>query len=179
MLVKILLGVAAVLAVFAAIVATRPSAYHVERKVDVAAPPDVVFGVLDDLRKFAGVWVLFGAPFETAAAQKTFAGPAVGVGQSLAWSGKDAGEGTLAIVESIPGRKVGMQLAFVEPMASKATYALTVAPSSTGSLVTWSMDGDHNFVGKAFGLFVDMDAMIGADVEKALARLQTVAAGGR
>jgi hypothetical protein len=37
------------------------------------------------------------------------------------------------------------------------------------------MDGNHNFIGKAFGMFMDMDRMLGADIEKGLAELKTVA----
>jgi len=179
MLVKILIGVAGVLVVFLAVVATRPSAYHVERKLAVAAPVDLVFGVLNDLHQFAGVLVLFGTPWEKLDPnmQKTFEGPAAGVGQSYAWSGKDVGNGKLTIEESVPGQKVGMKLEFVKPMASTATCALTVAGAPTGSFVTWSMDGNHNFIGKAFGMFMDMDNMLGTDIEKGLAQLKTVAEG--
>jgi hypothetical protein len=179
MLGKILIGVAGVLVLFVAVVATRPSAYHVERRLEVAAPADRVFGVLNDLHQFAGVLVLFGTPWETLDPnmQKTFAGPAAGVGQSFAWRGKEVGTGKMTIEESVPGQKVGMTLVFVAPMASTATCALTLAGTPTGSLVTWSMDGNHNFIGKAVGLFMDMDNMLGSDIEKGLARLKTVAEG--
>jgi Polyketide cyclase / dehydrase and lipid transport len=180
MLKKILIGVAGVLVLFVAVAATRPSAYHVERKLGVAAPADLVFGVLNDLHQFAGVLFFFGSPLEAPDPnmQKTFAGPAAGAGQSYAWSGsKEVPKGKMTIEESVPGRKVGMKLEFVEPMESTATYALTLAGTPTGSLVTWSMDGNHNFIGKAFGLFVDMDHMLGGDIEKGLAQLKTVAEG--
>jgi len=179
MLWKILIGVAGVLVVFVAVVATRPSAYHVERKVEVAAPADLVFGVLNDLHQFVGVLVLFGTPWEQLDPnmQKTFEGPAAGVGQSLAWSGKKVGKGTMTIEESVPGQRVGMKLEFVKPMASTATCALTLAGTPTGSSVTWSMDGNHNFIGKAFGMFMNMDNMLGSDIEKGLAQLKTVAEG--
>ncbi|MCY1078787.1 SRPBCC family protein [Archangium lansingense] len=179
MLGKILIGVAGVLVLFVAVVATRPSAYHVERKLAVAAPADLVFGVLNDLHQFAGVLVLFGSPLEKFAPnmQKIFEGPAAGVGQSYSWSGKEVGTGKLTIEESVPGQKVSMKLEFVEPMESTATCALTLAGTPTGSFVTWSMDGNHNFIGKAFGMFMDMDNMLGADIEKGLAQLKTVAEG--
>jgi len=181
MLVKILIGVAGVLVLFAVVAATRPSAYHVERKLEVAAPADLVFGVLNDLHQFAGVLVLFGSPLEKADPnmQKTFEGPAAGVGQSYAWSGKEAGTGRMTIEESVPGQKVGIKLEFVKPMASTATCALTLAGTPTGSFVTWSMDGNHNFIGKAFGMFMDMDNMLGTDIEKGLAQLKTVAEASR
>jgi len=179
MLVKILIGVASVLVLFAAVVATRPSTYHVERKLEVAAPADLVFGVLNDLHQFAGVLVLFGSPLEklNPNMQKTFEGPAAGVGQSYAWSGKEVGKGKMTIEESVPGQKVGVKLEFVEPMESTATCALTLAGTPTGSFVTWSMDGNHNFIGRAFGVFMDMDNMLGTDIEKGLAQLKTVAEG--
>ncbi len=179
MLETILIGVAGVLVLFVAVVATRPSAYHVERKLEVAAPTDLVFGVLNDLHQFAGVLFLFGSPLETCDPnmQKTFEGPAAGVGQSYAWSGKEAGKGKMTIDESVPGQKVGVKLEFVKPMASTATCALTLAGTPTGSFVTWSMDGNHNFIGKAIGMFMDMDNMLGADIEKGLALLKTVAEG--
>ena len=127
----------------------------------------------------AGVLVLFGSPREKLDPnmQTTSEGPATGVGQSLAWSGKEVGKGKLTIEESVPGQKVGMKLEFVEPMESTATCALTLAGTPTGSFVTWSMDGNHNFIGRAFGVFMDMDNMLGTDIEKGLAQLKTVAEG--
>ena len=178
MLVKILIGVAGVLVLFVAVVATRRSSYHVERKLEVVAPADLVFGVLNDLHQFAGVLVLFGSPWEKADPnmQKTFEGPAAGVGQSVAWSGNmQVGKGRMTIEESVPGQSVGVKLEFVKPMASTATCALTLARTPTGSLVTWSMDGNHNFMGKAFGVFMNMDNMLGTDIEKGLARLKAAA----
>jgi len=179
MLRKILIGVAGVLVLFVAVVATRPSTYHVERKLEVAAPADLVFGVLNDLHQFAGVLVLFGSPWEKLDPnmQKTFEGPAAGIGQSFAWTGNEVGKGKMTIEESVPGQKVGIKLEFVKPMKSTATCALTLAGTPTGSFVTWSMDGNHNFIGKAFGMFMDMDNMLGTDIEKGLARLKTVAEG--
>ena len=179
MTINILIGVAGVLVIFVAVAASRRSAYHVERKLEIAAPANLVFGVLNDLHQFGGVLVLFGEPLEKRDPnmQKTFEGPVAGVGQSFAWSGRQAGKGKLTIEESVPGQKVGMTLEFVKPMASTATCALTLAGAPTGSFVTWSMDGNHNFIGKAFGMFMDMDKMLGADIEKGLAQLKTVAEG--
>jgi len=177
MLEIILIGIAGVLVVFVAMAATRPSAYHVERKLEVAAPTDLVFGVLNDLRQFAGVLVLFGSPWEKLDPnmQKTFEGPAAGVGQSYAWSGKKAGKGKMTIEESVAGQRVSVKFEFVKPMASTAIYALTLAGTPTGSSVTWSMHGNHNFIGKAFGMFMNMNSMLGTDIEKGLAQLKAAA----
>jgi hypothetical protein len=179
MLPKILVGVSGFFVLFVAVVATRPSAYHVERKLEVAAPAGLVFGVLNDLHQFSRVLVFFGSLWDQRDPhmQKTFEGPAAGVGQLYAWSGnKEVGKGRMTIEDSVPGQKVGIKLQFLEPMASTATCVLTLAGTSTGTLVTWSMDGNHNFIGKAFGLFMNMDKMLGADLEKGLTQLKTVVA---
>jgi hypothetical protein len=177
---KILIGVVGILVLFVVVVATRPSAYHVERKREIAARANLVFGVLNDLHQFAGVLVLFGSPWEKADPdmQKTFEGPAAGVGQSLAWSGTmDVGTGKMTIEESVPGQKVVIRLEFVKPMKSTALYSLALVDTPNGSSLTWAMDGNHNFIGKAFGMFVDMDKMLGADVEMGLAQVALAAAG--
>lgn len=177
MLENVLIAAAGVLVLFVAVVTTRPSAYHVERTLTVAASVQQVFDVLNDLRQFAGVWVLFGSPWETQdpSMQKTFDGPAAGVGQSLAWNGNKAGQGKMTIEDSVPGQQVRIKLEFVKPMASTAIYALTLAAAPHGVLVTWSMAGNHNFLGKALGLFMNMDRMLGSDIDKGLAQLKTVA----
>jgi hypothetical protein len=177
---KILIGAAAVLVLLVLVAATRPSRYHVERKLDIVAPAERIFGVLNDLHQFAGVLVLFGTPLDKLDAnmQKTFGGPAAGVGQSYAWSGNSkVGKGKMTIEESIAGQKVSTKLEFLKPMESTAMCVLTLAGTPTGSFVTWSMDGHHNFIGKALGMFMNMDKMLGSDIEKGLAQLKTVAEG--
>lgn len=179
MLRNILIGLASILVLIAAIAGTRPSAYRIERQLAIAAPTERVFGVINDLRQFAGVFVLFGTPLEKRDPnmQKVIEGPAAGVGQSYAWTGPKAGQGKLTIEESVPGQKLRLKLEFEKPMKSLATCQLTLAGTPTGSTVTWSMEGNHNFLGKLFGLFLNMDNLLGADLEKSLVQLKTVAEG--
>ena len=49
---------------------------------------------------------------------------------------------------------------------------LSVTPSGTGSLVTWTMTGEKTFATKVMGVFTSMDKMVGPDFEKGLARLK-------
>jgi hypothetical protein len=72
-----------------------------------------------------------------------------------------------------------VKLEFAKPMASTAICTLALAGTPTGSFVTWSMDGNHNFVGRAFGMFMNMDNILGTDIEKGLALLKTVVEAGR
>lgn len=181
MLVNVLVGVLGVVLVFVAVVATRPSLYRVERTLEVTAPVEVVFGILNDLHRFARVFVLFGTPLEKRdpEMQKTFEGPPSGPGQSFAWSGKEAGEGKLRIEKSVPGQAVVISLEFVKPMASQAMCTFSFAGRPDGTLVTWSMEGKHNFLGRAFGVFLNMDRMLGKDLEKGLTELKAAAEASR
>jgi hypothetical protein len=48
----------------------------------------------------------------------------------------------------------------------------TVVPEGTGSRVTWSMTGANTPMIRVMSLLKSMDAMIGPDFEKGLARLK-------
>lgn len=173
MLKKILLALAGALAILAAVVALRPAEYRVERSAAIAAPPAAVFAEVNDFRRWAA-W----SPWEKIdpAMKRTFEGPPSGVGAKYAWAGnKDVGEGRMTIVESVPGERIGIRIEFLKPFASAADVGFAFAPEAGGTRATWSMRGENDFVGKAFGLAFNMDAMIGADYERGLAAMKAVA----
>ncbi len=169
---KILGGIAVVLAGFLAFVATRPAHYHVERKVAINAPAEIVYAELEDLRRWAA-W----SPWDKIDPnlKKTFEGPERGVGQSYTWQGNDeVGKGKMTITSAEPLKRVGYKLEFFEPMESQAQADMKLTQAGDKHEVTWGMDGENNFVGKLFCVFVDMDKMIGKDFEKGLAQLKGV-----
>lgn len=47
-------------------------------------------------------------------------------------------------------------------------------PEGDKTVVTWSMTGHNNFLGKAICMFMDMDEMIGADFEQGLASMKKI-----
>jgi carbon monoxide dehydrogenase subunit G len=66
-------------------------------------------------------------------------------------------------------------LHFLKPWESKAKVTFTTVAEGTGTKVTWAMDGDSGgFLGKAMGLVMSMDAMIGKDFEEGLQNLSRV-----
>ena len=153
---------------------TRPDTYTVTRSAVVPAPPERVFALIDDFHHWAE-W----SPWQKLdpAMRATYSGPASGVGAVYAWEGnKQVGKGRMEITESVPPRKVGIKLDFIEPFASNNTTDLTLAPEGTGTRVTWTMTGNHNFMSKLMSVFVSMDAMIGKDFERGLDNLKTAVA---
>jgi hypothetical protein len=53
---------------------------------------------------------------------------------------------------------------------------LTIRPSGTGSEVTCSVTGRHTLLSRVVGAVGSMDALVGSDVERALARISGLAA---
>lgn len=170
MLKKILIALIVAVAGLMAYAATRPDTYEVSRSIEVAAPPARVHALVNDFHHFPQ-W----SPWQKLdpAMQTTFDGAAAGVGAKYAWQGnKEVGKGRMAIVESIPARKVGMDLEFIEPFASKARTDIDIEPAGSGAKVTWSMRGENTFISKLMSVFVSMDKMIGKDFEEGLANLK-------
>jgi hypothetical protein len=153
-------------------VATRPAHYHVERSQMVAAPADIAFDQIDVLKTWSS-W----SPWEKQdpSVEKTYSGPERGVGAAYEWSSQKVGKGKMTIVESTPAKRVALELHFIAPFENTARAEFTFAPAAEGTNVTWAMDGDNNFMGKFFGMFMNMDTMIGKDFETGLTGLKTVA----
>jgi len=173
MLRKILIGIAAVVLVLVIIIATRPATYRVERSTRIAAPPDVVFGLVNDFHAWDGwsPWAKLDPTMKT-----TYGGPASGVGATYAWVGDSkVGEGKMTITESRPSQKVGIRLEFIKPMPGITQTDFAFQPEGGGTQVNWVMTGTNDFLGKAFSLVADMDAMIGKDFDKGLAAMRTEA----
>lgn len=85
----------------------------------------------------------------------------------------------MAIIESTAPSKVGMDLEFIEPFASKARTDIDIAPAGNGFKVTWSMRGSNNYMAKLISVFMSMDTMIGKDFEEGLAKLKRLAETGK
>jgi hypothetical protein len=81
----------------------------------------------------------------------------------------------MQIIDSRPGEAINIRLDFIKPMASTNSCVFAFTPTAAGTEVTWTMSGRNNFIGKAFGLFMNLDKMIGADFERGLAGMRAIA----
>lgn len=172
MLVKILIGLAVVLALLAIVVQLQPAHYRVARSVTIDAPAARVFARVNDIRQWRA-W----SPFDKLdpAMKRVYEGAASGAGQVYRWSGNSqAGVGSATIVESKPGERILMRLDFEKPMAGTADATFTFTPSGSGTTVEWSLEGEKNFISKAMCMFVSMDKMVGTTFEGGLADLKRV-----
>lgn len=172
MLRKILIGVVAVIAVLAIVIAVQPADFKVERHGKIAASPAIVFAQVVDFHQ----WVAW-SPWEKmdAATEKTFSGPEAGVGSVYAWKSKVTGQGRMTMTDAKPGERIDITLEFFEPYtATNQVVFAFAAEGDGGTTLTWSMSGTKNFMMKAFCMFGDMDTMVGKDFEDGIAGLSQV-----
>ncbi len=169
---KILIGAGILVAGLVVVVLAQPSTYHVERSIRIAAPATAVWSQISDF----STWKNWSHWEKSDPTQKsTFAGTPGTVGHANTWVGEKTGQGTMAITSAEEPTRLDISLNFVEPMAGTATTTFWLAPDGDGTRVKWTMEGDNGFVGKAIGLFVSMDEMIGKAYDDGLANLKTIA----
>jgi hypothetical protein len=174
MIKKILIGLAAVVLVILAIAATRSDEFRVTRSATLAASPTSLFEHVNNHRKFA-VWNPFMKLDPNV--KTSYSGPEAGVGAVSSWDGNsDIGAGSCTIIESKPGELVRSRMDWKRPMEGVATVDFTFQPAGDKTVVTWTMYGKRNFVGKLISLFIDCDKICGPQFEKGLADLGTIAA---
>ena len=113
MLKKILIALAAIIAVFLIVVALQPSEFKVERSATIAAPPAAVFDQVNDFHKWEAwsPWAKLDPNAKVA-----FEGPPSGTGTIMTWYGNDkVGQGKMTLTESKPNELVKINVEFVKP----------------------------------------------------------------
>ena len=168
----ILIAVAVIVVVLIVVVATRPSDFRVTRSGRIMAPVGIVFENVNDLHKWEA-WSPWAKVDPNATS--TFSGAPSGPGASMHWSGNNkVGEGRMTIMDTRPTDVIHIKLEFLRPFKATNMAEFVFKPEGDQTVVTWTMTGKNNFMGKAFHLFVDCDKMVGKDFEKGLASLNSV-----
>jgi len=175
-MIPILLALAFIAILFIVVIAGQPDEFKVVRSAKMSAPPDAVFAHVNDFHKWEA-W----SPWAKMdpACKNSFAGAPAGTGSIFSWAGnKKVGEGRMTILESRPNGLLRINLEFFKPFKATNTAEFIFQPDGDQTIVTWSMFGKNNFMGKIFGLFMNCDNMVGRDFEKGMAAMKSVAETG-
>ena len=175
MLKKILIALAAIIAIFLIVVALQPSEFHVERTATIAAPPAAVFDQVNDFHKWDAwsPWVKLDP-----SAKITFEGPPSGTGTIMTWAGNNqVGGGKMTLTESRPNELVKINVDIVKPMEGSSTSEFAFKPGGDQTAVTWSMSGHQNFIAKAMRLLMNGKKMMFDIMDKGLANVKSVVEG--
>jgi uncharacterized protein YndB with AHSA1/START domain len=170
-IVGVLLAVA--VAVVLVLAANKPDVFQVARATTIKAPPDRIFPLINDFRKW-GAW----SPYEKKDPEmkRTYGGAESGKGAVYAWEGdSNVGQGRMEIADSSPPSKIVLKLDFVKPFEAHNTVEFTLNPEGDSTVVRWAMHGPAPYMAKIVHLFFDMDSMVGKDFEAGLANLKTAA----
>ena len=159
------------------VIASRPAGFTVTRSATMSAMPQAIFPQVNDLHNWQAwsPWAKLDPNMKM-----TFSGPEAGTGAAYAWTGNNkVGEGRMTIVESRPSELVRIKLEFLKPFAATNASEFTFQPQGSQTNVTWTMSGKRNFMMKAFGLFMNMDKMVGGQFEQGLQQMKAVAEAGK
>jgi uncharacterized protein YndB with AHSA1/START domain len=171
----LLIGLVVLIALLAAVGLVLPDSAHVERSTVIEAPPDKVFAVVNNLRRFNEWSPWFDLDPD---ARYTFSGPESGVGSRVDWSSDvpSVGAGSQEIVASEAPRLVRTALDFGNDGTAFAEIRLL--PENGATRVTWALDTElgRNPVDRYFGFF--LDALLGPTYEDGLARLKRLVESG-
>ena len=109
---------------------------------------------------------------------QTYSGAETGVGQQMDWEGdKNAGSGRMTLVGDEPER-VDIDIEFIKPFKAKNRSTFELAEIDGATHVTWNMTGKQGIFMKALFAVMRMEKSIGADFERGLAKLKSVAEAG-
>lgn len=172
MVVKILSGLGVLLAVFLLYAYFSPKGYEVSKQVIIQAQPDEIFSYLNNpqLMDQWSPWVEMDPDL-----QMNYSGPEEGLGARAEWkSDGKMGVGSATIIESIENQLVRTQLEYVEPFQMVQMAELSVRSEGEQSVVTWSVRGENNFIGRIFCILMNGEKMIGSTFESGLLNLKKI-----
>ncbi|PMS16623.1 polyketide cyclase [Trinickia dabaoshanensis] len=150
--------------------ATRPNEFHIARSVTIEAPPEAIYPLINDLRRF-NEWNPFAKSDPTI--NLTYGASSEGRDGSYVWNGSGrSGKGRMQITETVPPQRIAMSLQFEKPMKANNTVLFTLKPQDAATDVSWEMSGVSSYMQKLFGVCFNMEKMVGGEFDKGLNSLK-------
>lgn len=148
--------------------------YAVEREIVINKPKAEVFEYIKHLKNqdAYSVWNR-----KDPKAKKTYKGTDGEVGFIAAWDSEneEVGKGEQEIVKIIEGERMDVKLRFKVPFeAEDDAYFVTESVSDTQTKVKWGFKGSMNYPMNLMLLFMDMEDMLGKDLQGGLDNLKKV-----
>lgn len=170
-----IIGVVLALLVTALVVIglVAPKSYEVKRDIVINASAATVFKTVSHFAQFPkwSPWQELDPNMKT-----NLEGTDGTVGAKYSWEGNgNAGAGSMTITKLEDGKYLEQSLEFLKPFPSQATTYFSLVAAEGSTQITWGMKGENNFMARIFlTLMGGMDAAVGKDYEKGLAKLKTL-----
>ena len=141
----------------------------VQRSESIAAPADAILPLITNFRNWQRWSAWEGLD---PALKRTYSGPDEGVGTVYEWSGnRKAGAGRMELT-ALGDAAVAIDLLFTRPFKSASTIDFSLEADGGGTRVVWRMSTPKTVVSRIMGLFMNMEKLIGPDLERGLANLK-------
>ena len=154
----IALVIVAAIALVLIYAAFKPKTFLLQRSAVIAAPPERVFPLINDLKAF-NTWNPFAKQDPNMKLQ--YEAITQGSGAAYSWDGHKAGIGHMRVTESVPAQRIALDLDFTKPMEAHNKVVFSLTPQSSGTQVTWAMSGDMPYTHRVVTTFFSMDKMVG------------------
>lgn len=146
--------------------------YSVEKSIEINQPKSEVFDYLRYLKNQDeySTWAM-----KDPKMTKTYKGTDGKVGFVSAWDSKneDVGKGEQEIIAIKEGERIDYELRFIKPFeATDNAYMITSSKTESNTTVTWGFNGEMNYPFNLFMLFMDMEEMLGPELQKGLENLK-------
>lgn len=148
--------------------------YSVVQEVTINQPKQIVFDYAKLLKNQDeySVWMKIDPNVE-----KTYKGTDGMAGFVSAWSSKneEVGKGEQEITGIKDGERIDYELRFLEPFESKSEAYMTFESLDSAKVkVQWGFNGKMNYPMNLMLLFMDMEGMIGKDLQDGLNNLKVI-----
>jgi len=147
--------------------------YKIEREVTINKPRQQVFDYIKLLKNQNNYskWAKMDPN-----AKMEYTGTDGTVGFKSAWDSQDknVGKGEQTIAGITEGQRVDYDLHFIKPFDGRANAYIATEDAGGGTKVRWAFMGKSNYMMKVMHLFMDMDKMIGDDLNTGLTNLKAV-----
>lgn len=173
MLIIIFEILAALIALILVVALFTKKAYSITRDTVINMPVAEVFNYVKCLKNqdYFNKWVMTDPDMK-----RDFKGTDGTVGFVYAWNGnKKAGEGEQEITHVVEGRRMDSQVRFIRPFKGvNETYYETIAQSSDKTKITWGVSGMMNYPMNIMLLIMNMEKMLGKDMEVSFKNLKGI-----
>ncbi|HLT86261.1 MAG TPA: SRPBCC family protein [Sphingobacterium sp.] len=171
---KILIVLAIIIAIPLIIALFVKKDYAVQREVTIDKPKQEVFDYIKYLKNQDNYskWNKIDPEMK-----KSYKGTDGTVGFISRWESnkKEVGWGEQEIKKITEGERIDFELRFIKPFeATEPAYMTTEAVNENQTKVVWGFSGHMNYPMNLMLLFMDMEEMIGGDLETGLNDLKTI-----
>lgn len=164
--------IAGIIAVIVLLALIGPKGYTVVRSIVINKPRQLVYDYVKFLgnQQYYNKWVMLDPNKRTSTT-----GTDGTVGYNSTWDSdvKQVGKGNQTIEGLVDGERIDIRIVFEKPMPGVAdTYIATQSVTEDSTAVKWSMQSKMPFPMNAMLLVINMDKLLGKDLDESLSNLK-------